>query len=174
MQQSCYIGELVNPESRSMHINVCTIVGRVSKAGPQLRYSDTGTPVCSLVVEVDEHAGANTYTTYLPVDITGRYAESCAADVNAGDEVLISGKLKYKSVVDKRTQEKTSKLIVSTWGIQQRTPSESAHVERTGTGEDDSTSAESIIDPGGAGEVAPAKRGRPHYKKYRSEPSHQN
>jgi single-stranded DNA-binding protein len=103
-----------------MHINVCTLVGRVSKAGPKLSYASSGTPVCSLVVEVDEQAGEQVYTTYIPVDITGRYAEQTSIEVEAGDEVMISGKLKYRSVVDQKTQQKTSKLIVSSWGIQQR------------------------------------------------------
>jgi single stranded DNA-binding protein len=116
--------------SVTLHINVCTIVGRLSK-DPELRYAENGTPVCSLVVGVEEHAGEKIYTTYLPVDITGRYAEQCFEDVSAGDEVMISGKLKYKSVVDKRTQEKTSKLIVSTWGIQQRIPSGMPQAERS-------------------------------------------
>jgi single-stranded DNA-binding protein len=105
-----------------MHVNVSTIVGRVNKP-PQLRYAENGTPCCSLVVEVEEHGkdGA-TFLTWLPVEISGRYAEQTSVEVEAGDEVLISGKLKYKSPIDSKTQQKTSKLIVSSWGIQQRIP----------------------------------------------------
>jgi hypothetical protein len=63
-----------------MHLNVCTIVGRVSKAGPKLSYAASGTPSCTLVVEVDEHGkGGEVFTTYLPVEITGKYAEMSAA-----------------------------------------------------------------------------------------------
>jgi hypothetical protein len=37
-----------------MHVNHCLIVGRVSKNGPKLSYAASGTPVCSLVLEVEE------------------------------------------------------------------------------------------------------------------------
>jgi hypothetical protein len=36
--------------------------------------------------------------------------------------VQTSGKLKYKTSVDVKTQVKTSKLIISSWGISQRIP----------------------------------------------------
>jgi single-stranded DNA-binding protein len=62
------------------------------------------------------------------VEIWGQ-AERAVELLEPGDEVMLSGKLKYKSVLDSKTQQKTSKLIVSSWGIQQR--SESAQDERT-------------------------------------------
>jgi primosomal replication protein N len=66
-----------------MHLNTCTIVGPVSKTGLKLTYTSSGTPICSLVVEVDEVAGEKTYTTWLPVEISGRYAEQTSAEVEA-------------------------------------------------------------------------------------------
>jgi single-stranded DNA-binding protein len=106
-----------------MHVNHCLIIGRVSKTGPRLTYASSGTPTCSLVVEVDELGkGGAVFTTYLPAEVTGKYAEAVAAEVEAGDEVQILGKLKYKSVVDVKTSLKVSKLIISTWGISQRIP----------------------------------------------------
>jgi single-strand DNA-binding protein len=111
-----------NPEDCAVHLNSVQLIGRLSKR-PELRYTESGTPFCSLVVACDEVGpGAKIFTTWIPVDITGKYAQQSAVDLEEGDEVQISGKLKYKSVVDKQTQQKTSKLIVSTWGIQQRTP----------------------------------------------------
>jgi single-stranded DNA-binding protein len=121
-----------------VHVNVCTLVGRVSPAGPKLSYASSGTPICSLVVEVDEMGpGEKIFTTWLPVRITGKYAEQSSVDLEPGDIVMVSGKLKYESTMDVKTQQKTSKLIISSWGIQQRealTTSQSA--------EDNSTSAE--------------------------------
>jgi single-stranded DNA-binding protein len=106
-----------------VHINHALIIGRISKAGPKLSYASSGTPICSLVVEVDEVGKDHqTFTTYLPVEVSGKYAETVAAEVEPGDEIQIVGKLKYKSVVDPKTQAKTSKLIISTWGVNQRTP----------------------------------------------------
>jgi single-stranded DNA-binding protein len=105
-----------------LHLNSCLIIGRVSKTGPKLTYASSGTPTCNLVIEVDEIGrGGEVFTTYLPVEISGKYAESTAETVEPGDEVQIAGKLKYRSTVDK-TGAKVSKLIVSTWGIAQRIP----------------------------------------------------
>ena len=57
------------------------------------------------------------FTLYLPVELWGQ-AEIAAETLEPGDEILISGaKLKYKSVLDSKTQQKSSKLIVSAWGI---------------------------------------------------------
>jgi single stranded DNA-binding protein len=123
-----------------VHLNSVHLIGRLSKR-PELRYTESGTPFCSLVVACDDVGpGEKIFTTWIPVDITGKYAEQTSVDLNEGDEVQISGKLKYKSMVDKQTQQKVSKLIVSTWGIQQRTHAESPQVERTDEGKGDSTS----------------------------------
>jgi single-stranded DNA-binding protein len=104
-------------------VNNALIVGRVSKTGPKLSYASNGTPTCSLVIEVDEIGkGGEVFTTYLPVEISGKFAEISAGDLEPGDEVQISGKLKYKSVVDGKTGTKVSKMIISSWGINQRIP----------------------------------------------------
>jgi single-stranded DNA-binding protein len=107
----------------ALHINHVLIVGRVSKAGPRLSYASSGTPICALTIEVDEIGkGAEVFTTWIQAEVSGKYAEQTAGEVEAGDEVMIAGKLKYKSVVDAKTSAKVSKFIVSTWGIQQRRP----------------------------------------------------
>ena len=58
--------------------------------------------------------------------ITGKYAERCSVELEPSDVVMVSGKLKYESSLDVKTQVKTSKLIISTWGIQQRQPAETS------------------------------------------------
>jgi single-stranded DNA-binding protein len=104
-----------------VHLNQVNLIGRISKTGPQLRYAENGVPVCSLVVEVDEFGpGEKIYTSYIPVDVSGKHAEQTSVELEAGDLVQISGKLRYKSTVDAKTSQKVSKMIVSTWGIQQR------------------------------------------------------
>src|SRR5262245_13311627 len=108
-----------------MHVNVCTLVGRVAKAGPKLSYASNGTPSCTFTLEVEELSKeGKVFTTWIPVEISGRYAESTASDLDGGDEILIAGKLKYKSVVDPKTQAKSSKLIVSSWGVANRVPAQ--------------------------------------------------
>jgi single-strand DNA-binding protein len=148
-----------------VHLNSVQLIGRLSKR-PELRYTESGTPFCSLVVACDELGpGDKIFTTWIPVDITGKYAQQSAVDLEEGDEVQISGKLKYKSVVDKQTQQKTSKLMVSTWGVQQRTPAQG-------------TAQAEIVAPEG-GEAALPKQGkpRPRYPKHLQQvwqPEHAN
>jgi hypothetical protein len=56
-----------------VHVNTCTLVGRVSPAGPKLSYASSGTPICSLVVEVDEMGpGEKIFTTWLAEIIEAR------------------------------------------------------------------------------------------------------
>jgi hypothetical protein len=48
-------------------------VGRVSPAGPKLSYASSGTPICSLVVEVDEMGpGEKIFTSWLAEIIEAR------------------------------------------------------------------------------------------------------
>jgi single-stranded DNA-binding protein len=105
-----------------MHLNSVQVIGRVGKAGPKLSYGSSGAPSATFTLEVDEISkSGEVFVLYLPVEIWGQ-AEIAAETLEAGDEVMLSGRLKYKSVVDAKTQVKTSKLIVSTWGISQRPP----------------------------------------------------
>lgn len=116
-----------------MHLNSCLMIGRVSAKGPQLRYTESGTPCCSFVLEVDEVTNGKTYTTFIPCEITGKYAEDTSVTIEAGDILQIAGKWKYKSTVDQKSGVKVSKPVVSSWGVAQRIPalSESAQAERS-------------------------------------------
>lgn len=148
-------------------MNHILIIGRVSKNGPKLTYAASGTPTCSFVVEVDELGkGGEVFITYLPVEISGKYAEAASAEVEPGDEVQLSGKLKYKSAVDPKTQTKTSKLIISTWGIQQRRPG-SLQDETSVRAEGDPPSDE-------ADRRAEPKVRKPRYPKWKPTPAHPN
>jgi single-stranded DNA-binding protein len=153
-----------------VHVNVCTLVGRVSQAGPKLSYASSGTPVCSLVVEVDELGpGEKVYTTYLPVRISGRYAEQTSVDLEAGDVVQISGKLKYESLVDAKTQQKTSKLVISSWGIQQREKLTTLPQDETSP-QIDSTEPVEVDAHHEAQERLPSHKGKPRYPKHLKQP----
>jgi single-stranded DNA-binding protein len=104
-----------------VHLNSCVMIGRVSPKGAQLRSMESGTPFCSFVLEVDEvMPHGNVYTTYIPVEITGKFAEATAGEIAAGDVLQISGKWKYRSTVDVKSGAKVSKPVVSSWGVQQR------------------------------------------------------
>lgn len=149
-----------------MHVNVCTLVGRVSPAGPKLGYASSGTPVCSLVVEVDEMGpGEKIFTTWLPVRITGKHAEQTSVELEPGDIVMVSGKLKYESSLDLKTNQKTSKLIISTWGIQQREP-----LVTSQSAVPNSTSGDAALNLGHSGEPDAKPARKPRYSKHLQQP----
>jgi primosomal replication protein N len=103
-----------------VHLNSVQLIGRVSPKGPQFR-TESGTPRCTFVLEVDDVLpNGKIYTTFIPVEISGKFAEATASEIAAGDVLQISGKWKYKSVVDPKSGAKVSKPVVSTWGVQQR------------------------------------------------------
>jgi single-strand DNA-binding protein len=93
------------------------LIGRVGERGPKLTYSEQAVPTCTFTLELDEvNPTGKVYTSYLPVVVIGKYAEAVAERLEAGQEVLVDGKLNYKKMTDKSGQV-TSKLIVSTWGV---------------------------------------------------------
>jgi hypothetical protein len=57
------------------------------------------------------------YTTYIPCEITGKYAEESAVTIEPGDVLQIAGKWTYKpGVIDPKTGAKIAKPVVSSWG----------------------------------------------------------
>jgi single-stranded DNA-binding protein len=100
-----------------MHLNKVVLVGRVGERGVTLTYDERSTPTCSFTLEIDEVSQVGkVYTSYLPVEIVGKYAEAAADALDPGDEVLVDGKLKYKKITDKSGQA-SSKLLISTWQV---------------------------------------------------------
>jgi single-stranded DNA-binding protein len=121
----------------AVHVNSVLVVGRVGKNLPKVQYASNGNPTCTYTLEVDEPSkSGETFTLFLPVEIWGQ-AEIAAETLDPGDEVMLQGKLKYKSVVDAKTQVKVSKLMISSWGIAQRQPAPStlAQEQRTASPE---------------------------------------
>jgi single-stranded DNA-binding protein len=142
-----------------MHLNSCVMIGCVSAKGAALRYTESGVPFCSFVLEVDELSQGKVYTTWIPIEIVGKHAEQTSVDLEAGDEVQISGKWKYRSTVDQKSGAKVSKPVVSSWGITQRqsaatTPGDVA----------DSLSGDAAL-PQEPPSVPETPKGRPRYPK---------
>jgi single-stranded DNA-binding protein len=101
-------------EDSTVHLNSVQLIGRVGKTGPKVQYASNGHPTCMFTLEVDEPGkGGEVFTLYLPIEIWGQ-AETAAETLEPGDEVMLSCRLKYKSTVDSKTQQKVSKLILST------------------------------------------------------------
>jgi single-stranded DNA-binding protein len=105
------------------------LLGRVTTAGPKLTYPEKlgGHPTCSFWVQVDEPGkDGQIYSSYLPVEITGKHAEDVASELNPGDEVCLDGKLKYKTTIGKDGHKRGS-VIVTAWFVTRApTPTEVA------------------------------------------------
>jgi single-strand DNA-binding protein len=99
-----------------MNINKVIIAGKVTD-GPKLTYSSEGTPQCSFTLIVEEPGRDGTsFKVFVPVEVFGKQAEPVAEEVNAGDIVLVDGKLKWKSWLDKQGQ-KQGRLGVMAWAV---------------------------------------------------------
>jgi single-stranded DNA-binding protein len=110
-------------EGITTHLNKQLLPGRISARGPKLTYNSAGTPICSFTVEIDKPGkDGKVYTSFHTVEITGRYAEPCAEQLEPGDEILVEGEHQYRSSVDPKTKEKRTRCVLSTWGVSQRTP----------------------------------------------------
>jgi len=145
-----------------MDLNKCVLIGHITMAGPKISWNDKGVATCTFWLRVDEPGkdGA-VYSSYLPVELTGKYAGDAAEQLNAGDDVLIDGKLKYKST-GTRDGKKTGTIVVSTWFVT-KAPAPTAPQDAPAPGQSHTQG-----DAWGAGPApAATKKGKPRYPKWR-------
>jgi single-stranded DNA-binding protein len=89
-----------------MSINKVIIYDRVSDAGPKLTYTSEGTPQCTITLLVEEPGRDGTpFELFVPIEVCGKQAEPVAEQINTGDVLLVDGKLKWKSWVDKKGEK---------------------------------------------------------------------
>jgi single-stranded DNA-binding protein len=99
-------------------LNKATIIGRITSAGPKMAYTQQGTPMLSFWLEVSERGkDGKVFTSYIPVEITGKLSEDIAESIEAGDELLIDGKLKYRSAGVTKDGKKAGGLVVTSWYV---------------------------------------------------------
>jgi single stranded DNA-binding protein len=98
-------------------VNRVLVLGRVTDAGPKLTYQASGTP-CATFTVILEEVGKNqvVYKLFVPVEVWGTHAEWVSEQVDAGAQVLIDGRLKWRKAVDAQG-EKTGKLVVMAWQV---------------------------------------------------------
>jgi single-stranded DNA-binding protein len=100
-------------------LNHCTLIGKVTDAGPKLTYTDAGQPECRWTLAIEEPgAQGKTFTTYVPCSAFGKAAETITEQLDAGALVCIrDGKLRFRKVKLKGGED-VSKLEVSCWQVQ--------------------------------------------------------
>jgi single-stranded DNA-binding protein len=98
-----------------MSINRVIVSGVISDYGCRISYTESGKPqtTFTLIAEESGREGAN-YKTFIPVLIVGAKAEDLAETLEAGDQVLLEGKLAYKVGKTKDA----GKLIVTGFGVE--------------------------------------------------------
>jgi single-strand DNA-binding protein len=80
-----------------MNMNRATIIGRLTQ-GPELRATSTGN-VCNMNIAVNGIPKKGTKerpVTFVPVAVFGKMADTCAANLIAGQEVAIEGRLSFR------------------------------------------------------------------------------
>ncbi len=91
-------------------LNKVMIIGRLGR-DPELRYSQTGTPVCSLNVATDEsytdrEGNKVDRTEWHRVSVFQRAAENCANYLTKGSLVYVEGSLQTRKWQDQNGQDR--------------------------------------------------------------------
>jgi single-stranded DNA-binding protein len=96
-------------------MNAVHLSGAIGQYGVKIAYTEQAKPQTSftLIVEEPGREGA-TFKTFVPICIVGPQAEHYAEILEAGDLVMVSGKLQYKSG---RTKE-SGKLLVTCFAVE--------------------------------------------------------
>jgi single-strand DNA-binding protein len=91
------------------------LVGNLTR-DPEVRYIPSGTAVCDLGIAINERKKVGDHweeeTLFVDVTCWGRTAEICGKFLSKGSQVLISGKLKMDSWVDKDGNKRNKIKVV--------------------------------------------------------------
>jgi len=78
---------------------------------PELKYSNSGTAIVNLSVATNRKEGGEQKTDWHRVTYFGKQAEAIAQYMNKGDQIVVSGTLKYGKWTDSNGVERTSTEI---------------------------------------------------------------
>ncbi len=97
--------------------NKVILAGHITR-DPEVRYTPKGTTVAKFALAMnrewkDTAGNEREEVTFCEVEAWGREAEVIGEHCKKGRPLLVEGRLKQESWVDKETQEKRSRLIVS-------------------------------------------------------------
>jgi single-strand DNA-binding protein len=133
--------------------NRVTILGNLGN-DPELRFTSGGTPVANFSVATNEHAGTDKesgekkqITNFHRIVAWGKLGETCAQYLNKGRQVLIEGRIQYRSFDDKEGAKRNVTEIVASrvqfLGGPRKESSEEATSEAPSTPVEESASEES-------------------------------
>lgn len=81
-------------------LNVLIVSGNLGR-DPDMHYTPQGTAVTKLSVAVNRWDGKQEVTSWLPVVVFGKIAESCGTYLNKGSKVEVIGELSIRKYQDK-------------------------------------------------------------------------
>jgi single-strand DNA-binding protein len=98
-------------------INICTFQGRLTKS-PELRNTNSGTPVASFTIACDTGSGEHKQTLFLDCVAWKGRGETIAQYFDKGQMIVVSGSLGCRDWEDKNgNKRKNYELTVSDFGF---------------------------------------------------------
>lgn len=102
-----------------MSVNKALILGNLGQ-DPELRYTQSGTPVCTLSVATtevrnDREGNRQENTEWHRIIVWSKSAENCAKYLTKGSKVFVEGRIQTSSWEDKQTGQKryTTEIVAS-------------------------------------------------------------
>jgi single-strand DNA-binding protein len=99
-------------------VNVVAISGNLT-ADPELRYTATGTPVCSM--RLAHNMGKDDEPLFIDISAWERLADACAESLRKGMKVAVQGTLRPETWTDKEGN-KRSKVSIRAISVDFLTP----------------------------------------------------
>lgn len=81
-------------------LNKITLIGRLTK-DPELRYTQSGTAVCTFTLAVDSGWGDNKRTDFITIVVWNKQGENAAQYLGKGKMAAVDGRLQIRSYDDK-------------------------------------------------------------------------
>jgi single-strand DNA-binding protein len=91
-------------------MNTMTACGNATEV--ELRFTKAGKPVASFSIAMKSKKNDEVVTTWQKVEAWDELAENLAANVQKGDRVLVTGRIKTDEYTDKDGNKKTSQPIL--------------------------------------------------------------
>lgn len=99
------------------NFNRTILAGNLTR-DPNLRYTPTGTPVCSFDLAInsfykDSKGEKKEDATFVPVTVWKRQAELCAEYLKKGRPVLVEGRIKQERWRDKEDKKRSRLTVIA-------------------------------------------------------------
>ncbi|MFQ5858620.1 MAG: single-stranded DNA-binding protein [Anaerolineae bacterium] len=100
----------------SARLNRAVLIGNLA-ADPELKYTQGGTAQCRFRIAInrrwrDRHGALQEETTFVPITVWGRRAETCAQYLEKGRLVAVDGRLRIVTYEDSEgTQQKWAEVV---------------------------------------------------------------